>query len=52
VRTQLRFGAPLRFFGTGDESQQTISEQVDVVKASIAQLIAAGLEDRAAKPGA
>lgn len=46
VRAELRFGAPLRFSGTGDESQQAIVEQVDVVKACIASLIARGLEER------
>lgn len=46
VRTELRFGPPLRFSGTGDESQHAIVEQVDVVKACIADLIAHGLEER------
>lgn len=46
VRTELRFGAPLRFSGTGDESQHAIQEHVDVVKACIANLIARGLEAR------
>ncbi len=46
VHTRLRFGPPLRFSGTGDENQSAIQEQVDVVKASIAGLIAEGLEER------
>jgi hypothetical protein len=36
----------LRFTGTGDENQSVIQEQVDVVKASIAGLIAEGLDER------
>jgi 1-acyl-sn-glycerol-3-phosphate acyltransferase len=46
VSTMLRFGPALRFEGTGDESQSFIQEQVDVVKASIADLIAQGLDQR------
>jgi 1-acyl-sn-glycerol-3-phosphate acyltransferase len=52
VQTELRFGAPLRFTGTGDESQGAIQEQVDVVKACIADLIAQGLAARKEKPAA
>jgi 1-acyl-sn-glycerol-3-phosphate acyltransferase len=51
VSTQLRFGPALRFEGSGDESQKHIQEQVDVVKASIADLIADGLEDRKGSAG-
>lgn len=47
---ELRFGAPLRFSGTGDESQSAITEQVELVKACIADLIAHGLRDREAEP--
>jgi 1-acyl-sn-glycerol-3-phosphate acyltransferase len=50
VQAELRFGAPLRFTGTGEESQGTIQEQVDVVKACIADLIARGLAARKEKP--
>lgn len=46
VRSNLRFGPALRFTGTGDESQSDIQQHVDVVKASIANLIAEGLEAR------
>lgn len=42
VRSQLLFGPPLHFPGTGDESQQQIQTEVDVVKAAIAGLIADG----------
>jgi 1-acyl-sn-glycerol-3-phosphate acyltransferase len=49
VQTELRFGAPLRFAGTGDESQGAVQEQVDVVKACIANLIAQGLSARKGK---
>lgn len=42
VRSQLTFGPPLYFQGTGDESQQQIQSEVDVVKAAIAGLIAEG----------
>lgn len=52
VHTELRFGAPLRFTGTGDESQSNIQQQVDVVKACIADLIAQGLAARKEKPQA
>jgi 1-acyl-sn-glycerol-3-phosphate acyltransferase len=46
VRSELRFGAPLRFAGTGDESQHLIMQEVDVVKNAIAELIAEGRRDR------
>jgi 1-acyl-sn-glycerol-3-phosphate acyltransferase len=46
VRSELRFGAPLRFTGTGDESQHLIMQEVDVVKNAIAELIAEGRRDR------
>jgi 1-acyl-sn-glycerol-3-phosphate acyltransferase len=46
VRSELRFGAPLSFSGTGDESQQLIAEEVDVVKQAIAGLIAEGRRSR------
>lgn len=52
VQTELRFGPPLRFSGTGDESQSEIQEQVDVVKACIADLIAQGLAARKGKADA
>jgi 1-acyl-sn-glycerol-3-phosphate acyltransferase len=42
VRSQLLFGPPLHFEGTGDESQQQIQTEVDVVKAAIAGLITEG----------
>jgi 1-acyl-sn-glycerol-3-phosphate acyltransferase len=48
VRSELRFGAPLRFAGTGDESQHLITQEVDVVKNAIAELIAEGRRDRGA----
>jgi 1-acyl-sn-glycerol-3-phosphate acyltransferase len=47
VGAELRFGSPLHFSGTGDESQTKIQEQVELVKACIADLISKGLEDRA-----
>lgn len=47
VSSELRFGAPLRFYGTGDESQQLIQRDVDEVKDVIAGLIAEGRESRA-----
>ncbi|HTV19427.1 MAG TPA: lysophospholipid acyltransferase family protein [Polyangiaceae bacterium] len=47
VSSELRFGAPLRFYGTGDESQQVIQRDVDEVKDVIAGLIAEGRESRA-----
>jgi 1-acyl-sn-glycerol-3-phosphate acyltransferase len=50
VGADLRFGTPLRFSGTGEESQPVIQEQVEVVKGAIADLIAHGLADRAARP--
>ncbi len=48
VRSELRFGPALHFEGTGDESQGAIAEQVDVVKAAIADLIETGLRERKA----
>lgn len=48
VRSELRFGPPMRFPGTGDESQQLIQREVDDVKAVIAGLIAEGRASRAA----
>ena len=50
VGAELRFGTALHFSGTGDESQPVIQAQVEVVKAAIADLIAHGLADRAARP--
>ena len=52
VRSELRFGAPLSFPGTGDESQHAIQQDVDVVKAAIAGLIAEGREGRQTAPRA
>jgi 1-acyl-sn-glycerol-3-phosphate acyltransferase len=46
VGCELRFGPPLRFEGTGDESQQLIQREVDDVKAAIAGLIADGRQSR------
>jgi 1-acyl-sn-glycerol-3-phosphate acyltransferase len=46
VRSELRFGAPLRFGGTGDESQHLIMQEVDVVRSAIAGLIAEGRASR------
>jgi 1-acyl-sn-glycerol-3-phosphate acyltransferase len=46
VRSELRFGPPLHFPGTGDESQQLIAQEVDVVKSAIAQLIDEGRKSR------
>lgn len=42
VRSELRFGPPLHFQGTGDESQHLIVQEVDTVKAAIAGLIGDG----------
>ena len=50
VGGELRFGAPLRFKGTGEESQPDIQAQVDLVKAAIADLIAQGIGDREGRP--
>ncbi|MEY4551028.1 MAG: hypothetical protein RL685_7223 [Pseudomonadota bacterium] len=50
VGAELRFGEPLHFSGTGDESQTVIQEKVDVVKAAIADLIGRGLSDRQDRP--
>jgi 1-acyl-sn-glycerol-3-phosphate acyltransferase len=52
VHGHLSFGPAMRFTGTGDESQSDIQQQVDVVKASIANLIADGLGGRGVAPGA
>lgn len=49
IRSELHFGAPLFFAGTGDESQQVILQDVDVVKQSIADLITLGRASRAGK---
>jgi 1-acyl-sn-glycerol-3-phosphate acyltransferase len=46
VSSELRFGPPMRFTGTGDESQQLIQAEVDTVKDAIAGLIAEGRERR------
>jgi 1-acyl-sn-glycerol-3-phosphate acyltransferase len=51
TRAMIRFGPPLHFSGTGDESQLVIQEQVDRVKGSIARLIAEGLAERKMKKG-
>jgi 1-acyl-sn-glycerol-3-phosphate acyltransferase len=51
VRSELRFGAPLHFGGTGDESQHLINQEVDVVKNAIAELIAEGRASRAQRGG-
>lgn len=50
VRSELRFGPPLRFDGTGDERQQLIQDEVDTVKAEIARLIAEGRKGHAPLP--
>lgn len=50
VRSELRFGPPLRFDGTGDERQQLIQSEVDTVKAEIARLIAEGRKGHAPLP--
>jgi 1-acyl-sn-glycerol-3-phosphate acyltransferase len=52
VRSELRFGAPLSFSGTGDESQQLIAQEVDLVKQAIADLIAEGRRSREGGPPA
>jgi 1-acyl-sn-glycerol-3-phosphate acyltransferase len=52
AHAHLRFGAPLRFSGTGDESQQVIMENVEHVKSRIAELIVEGLALRKSKPRA
>lgn len=46
VRSELRFGAPLHFHGTGDESQHLIVNEVEVVKSAIAELIGDGRRTR------
>jgi 1-acyl-sn-glycerol-3-phosphate acyltransferase len=46
VSSELRFGAPMRFYGTGDESQHLIQVEVDTVKDAIAGLIAEGRKGR------
>jgi 1-acyl-sn-glycerol-3-phosphate acyltransferase len=50
VGAKLRFGAPLRFTGTGEESQTDIQAQVELVKAAIADLIAQGIGERDSRP--
>jgi 1-acyl-sn-glycerol-3-phosphate acyltransferase len=52
VRSQLLFGPPLHFEGTGDESQQHIQNEVDVVKSAIAGLIAEGQQSHRPWPRA
>jgi 1-acyl-sn-glycerol-3-phosphate acyltransferase len=52
VRSQLLFGPPLHFQGTGDESQQQIQTEVDVVKAAIGGLIAEGRQSHTPWPRA
>ena len=47
VSSELRFAPPMRFHGSGDESQHLIQSEVDEVKAVIARLIAEGRESRA-----
>jgi 1-acyl-sn-glycerol-3-phosphate acyltransferase len=46
VRSELRFGPPLHFGGTGEESQHLILREVDVVKQAVAGLIAEGRQSR------
>lgn len=46
VKCSLHFGAPLRFEGTGTESDAVIEENVETVKARIRELIAEGREMR------
>jgi 1-acyl-sn-glycerol-3-phosphate acyltransferase len=46
VRAELRFGPPLTFHGTGDESQHLIVQEVEAVKAAIAELIGEGRASR------
>ncbi len=48
VKFRIRFGAPLRFEGPSDDEDARIDEKVDVVKASIAELIET---ERAARKG-
>jgi 1-acyl-sn-glycerol-3-phosphate acyltransferase len=48
VKFRIRFGAPLRFDGPSDDEDTLIDEKVDVVKASIAELIET---ERAARKG-
>jgi len=50
VRSELRFGPPLYFHGTGDESQHLIVQEVDSVKAAIAALIGDGRRRRGSQP--
>jgi len=45
VQCQIRFGEPMEFKGTGNESDEVIEGYVAQVKAQIANLIDAGLED-------
>jgi 1-acyl-sn-glycerol-3-phosphate acyltransferase len=52
VRSQLLFGPPLHFQGTGDESQQQIQTEVDVVKAAIGGLITEGRQSHQPWPRA
>jgi hypothetical protein len=46
VSCQIHFGEPLWFEGTGAEPEPVIAEYVETVRASIAALIAKGLEIR------
>jgi 1-acyl-sn-glycerol-3-phosphate acyltransferase len=51
VRSELRFGAPILFGGTGEEGQHVINQEVDIVKNEIARLIAEGRDSRTGGAG-
>lgn len=46
VKFRLHFGEPLRFEGEPDEDDATIEEKVEIVKASIRELVDEGLAER------
>jgi 1-acyl-sn-glycerol-3-phosphate acyltransferase len=45
-RCQLRFGEPMHFKGTGEESDAEVQEMVDQVRGSIDSMLQAGLAER------
>jgi 1-acyl-sn-glycerol-3-phosphate acyltransferase len=50
VRCQIRFGAPMKFEGTGNESDETIQGYVHQVKDKVTELMDAGIEDCGLEP--
>ncbi len=49
VKLEVEYGAPMTFEGTGNEDDEAIAANVDLVKAEIARIVAKGRDRRAAR---